>query len=293
MESMTGFGKGIFQTEKYTITVYTKSLNHKYLDISLKLPKRYIFLEERIRNFVSQKIKRGKIEILIKYVGTELTPKEIFIDLSLAKKLKETLVNLGHELGFSDPLTFSDFLRFRDYLILEEKEENLDVLWEEVFPALDTAIKELIDARVKEGSFLKNILKSYLSAIEDEVSQIEKLKKKVIENNQEKLKNRIETLLKNFKVKDLDENRFYQELVYLLDKIDFSEELERLKTHIFNFKNTMEEEYCGKKLDFICQEMFREINTLSNKAQSSEISLIAVRVKDFIEKIREQVQNIA
>ncbi|HEA84358.1 MAG TPA: YicC family protein [Thermodesulfobacterium geofontis] len=293
MESMTGFGKGVSQTGNYTITVYAKSLNHRYLDISLRIPKRYTFLEEKIRKFVSQNFKRGKIDIQIKYTGTELDEKEISVDISLARKLKKALIRLKFELGFEDPLTFSDFLKFRDYLVLEEKEEELEKLWEEVFPALNNALKELKDSRVKEGSSLKNILEDYLKVLTNEVSQIEKLKEKIIEEKKEKLKTKIEELLKEFNIKETDENRFYQELVYLLDKLDFSEELDRLKSHILHFKNAMEEEYCGKKLDFICQEMFREINTLSHKAQSSEISLIAVKIKDLIEKLREQIQSIA
>jgi uncharacterized protein (TIGR00255 family) len=293
MESMTGFGKGVFQYGNYTITVYAKSLNHKYLDISLRLPKRYTFLEERIRKFVSERFKRGKIEIQVKLTGSEIGEKEIFLDTALARKLKTALIHLKFELGFEDPLLFSDFLRFRDYLVLEEKEEELDKLWEEIYPALNEALKELKEARLREGENLKKILQNYLDLLKSEIFQIESLKDKVIEENKEKLKLRLSKLFDEFELKNIDENRFYQEVVYLLDRIDFSEELDRLKVHINYFENTMGEEACGKKLDFICQEMFREINTLSNKAQSSEISLIAVNIKDLIEKLREQIQNIA
>ncbi len=293
MESMTGFGKGVFQAENYTITVYAKSLNHRYLDISLRLPKRYTFLEERIRKFVSENFKRGKIEIQIKVRGVELGEKEIFLDTALARKLKTALIHLKFELGFEDPLTFSDFLRFKDYLIFEEKEEELEKLWEEIYPALSEALKELKESRKKEGENLKEILKDYLEILKDEVSKIENLREKIREENKEKLRQRVERLFKEFELNDIDENRFYQELVYLFNRIDFSEELDRLKTHIKHFENTLNGEACGKKLDFLCQEMFREINTLSNKAQSSKISLIAVNIKELIEKLREQIQNVA
>jgi len=293
MESMTGFGKGIFQLENYTITVYAKSLNSKYLDISLKLPKRYTFLEERIRKFISQEFKRGKIEIQIKYTGGEFSQKEILVDKDLARELKTALTRLKFELGFEEPLTFSDFLKFRDYLILEEKEEELDKLWEEICPPLSKALEELKESRLKEGEILKNLLKIYLKELKDRVSKIENLKEKIIKDAKNKTKERLDKIFKELNLREIDENRFYQELVYLLDKIDFTEELDRLKTHISHFELTMEERDCGKKLDFLCQEMFREINTLSNKAQSSEISLIAVEIKDLIEKLREQIQNIA
>lgn len=293
MESMTGFGKGVFQCENYTITVYAKSLNSKYLDISLKLPKRYTFLEEKIRKLILEKFKRGKIEIQIKCVGTELSQKEILVDKGLAKELKKALTQLNLELGFEGPLTFSDFLKFRDYLILEEKEEELDKLWEEIYPPLSKALEELKESRLKEGESLKSILKNYLEELKNNILKIEELKEKIIKENKEKLKERIDKLLKDLNFREIDENRFYQELVYLLDRIDFTEELDRLKTHIFHFELIMEEKDCGKKLDFLCQEMFREINTLSNKAQSSEISLMSVKIKDLIEKLREQIQNIA
>ena len=293
MESMTGFGRGVFQSDNYTITVYAKSLNSKYLDISLKLPKRYTFLEERIRKFVSQEFKRGKIEIQVKCVGADLSQREILIDMELAKNLKTSLTLLKSELDFEEPLTFSDFLKFREYLLLEEKEEELDKLWEEIYPPLSKALEELKASRLKEGENLKNVLKVYLEKLKEETLQIEKLKEKTIKESKEKLKSRIDKLFKEFNLREIDENRFYQELVHLLDKIDFTEELDRLKIHISHFENAMEEEDCGKKLDFICQEMFREINTLSNKAQSSEISIIAVKIKELIEKLREQIQNIA
>ncbi len=293
MESMTGFGKGVSQAESYIISVYIKSVNSRYLDISLRLPRRYTYLEEKIRKFISEYFNRGKIELQIRYTGAGLVEKEILLDLELARKLKTALTHLKYELGFEESLSFSDFLRFRDYLILEDKEEDLEKLWEEIYPALKQALEELKISRQKEGEFLKEFLKAHLIELKEKVSEIEKLKEKIIEENKEKLKKRLNKLFQEFDLKSIDENRFYQEVVYLLDKIDFTEELDRLKTHINHFELTMEEEKCGKKLDFLCQEMFREINTLSNKAQSPEISLIAVKVKDLIEKLREQIQNIA
>lgn len=292
MESMTGFGKGIYQNEKSIISVYAKSVNSKYLDIILRLPKRYIFLEERIRKLIAQNFKRGKIEIQVKYIGT-LEEKEIFIDIETAKKLKNLLNHLKTELGFEEALTYSDFLKFRDFLIFEEKEQELDILWEEIYPALNKALEELKNSRLKEGKLLREILKKYLEDLKKEILKIETIKEKIIKENQKNLKTKIEKILKDWKVKDFDENRFYQELAYFIDKLDFTEELDRLKTHLYHFELIMDEENCGKKLDFLCQEMFREINTLSNKACSPEVSLIGVEIKNLIEKLREQIQNIA
>lgn len=293
MESMTGFGKGVFQSEKGTLTVYAKSLNHRFLEIILKIPRRYSFLEERIRKLVSSKFERGKIELLIKITEISSFPKEIYLDLELAKNLKTALQNLKEDLGFRENLTFFEFLYyFKDFLIFEEKEEDLEILWREISPALEMALEELEKSRKKEGEALKGVIQELLLSLKEVILKIEELKEKVMKEAQERVKERILKLLKEMEIKELDESRFYQELVYILDKFDFTEELERLKTHLTHFEASMEEKRCGKKLDFLCQEMFREINTLGNKAQSSEVSFLVVKIKDLIEKIREQVQNI-
>lgn len=292
MESMTGFGEGIFQGNNFSLTVYAKSLNHRFLEVVLKLPKRYSFLEERIRKLIVSQFDRGKIEVTVKITGISSFPKNIYLDLELAKNLKEALENLKENLGFKESLTFSEFLWFKDFLMLEEKEEDFETLWEEISPALNMALEELKSSRKKEGEFLKKVIKELLTEIGKTVSEIEKLREKIIKETQTKVKEKILKLLQEFELKNLDQDRFYQELVYVLDRIDFTEELERLKIHLVNFEIAMEEKRCGKKLDFFCQEMFREINTLSNKALSSEISLLAVKIKDLIEKIREQVQNV-
>lgn len=293
MESMTGFGKGVANYENFTVSVYAKSVNSRYLDILLRLPKRYAFLEERIRKTVSEFFKRGKIDIQVKYSGQAPQEKEIIIDYGLARKIKTALTQLKFELGFDDSLCFSDFLRFRDFMFVEDREEDIDKLWEEVSPALIEALKNLKAARQREGEYLKEVITSHLNELKVLVSQVETIKPDVIEENKEKLKKRIDTLRQQLNLKSLEEQRFYQELVYLMDRLDFTEEVERLKVHIHHFEKTMEEERCGKKLDFLCQEMFREANTMSNKAQSPKISFLAVHIKDLIEKLREQIQNVA
>ncbi|MCS7279422.1 MAG: YicC family protein [Thermodesulfobacteriaceae bacterium] len=292
MESMTGFGKGVFQSENFSITVYAKSLNHRFLEVLLKLPKRYSLLEERIRKLIASQLERGKIEITVKLAGILPFSKDIYLDLELAKNLKKVLEILQEKLELEGKLTLSDFLYFKEFLAFEEKEEEIEILWEELSPALRSALEELKKSREREGEFLEKVLKKLLLELRDTLSEIEKLKERAVKEAQENVKKRILKLLHELEIKTLDESRFYQELVYFLDKFDFTEELERLKIHLVHFEMAMKEKRCGKKLDFLCQEMFREINTLSNKAHSSEISLLAVKVKDLIEKIREQVQNV-
>lgn len=291
MESMTGFGRGISQLENFQVECLSKSLNHRYLEINLKLPKRYTILEERIRKRIAEIFERGKIEVHFKVYGFSSQNKEIIFDLELAKSLKNNLELLKNYLGLSGEITLGEIIQFREITLIEEKEEEIEVLWEEIRPALEEALFELKNSRLREGALLKEKILEYLFFLQRKVEEISALKDKIKAENINKFKIRIEKLLEEFKG-SLEESRLYQELAFLLDKMDFSEELERFIIHLKSFKELIEVPNSGKRLDFICQELMREINTLSNKAQSAEISLIAVEIKDYIEKIREQLQNV-
>ncbi len=291
MESMTGFGRAIYQNDDFQIIVQAKSVNHRFLDITLRLPKRYSSLEERIRKRVAELFSRGKIEISIRILGLAKEKREIFFDLELAKKLKENLLHLKETLLLPGEITLSEILTFREITLFEEKEEDLEFLWNEVEPALETSLKDLKEGRLREGALLKEKIKDFLSQLKSIVLKIEELKEKIKTENIQKMKERVTHLLKELG-SELDEGRLYQEIAFLLDRLDITEEIDRLKVHIENALKVIDEPSCGKKLDFLCQEMHREITTLSNKAQSAEISLLAVSAKDLVEKIREQVQNV-
>jgi len=292
MESMTGFGQGVYQSDTFQIVCLAKSVNHRFLEVYIKLPKRYALLEDRIRREVSERFGRGRVEVQIKYYGFAKGLKEIYLDLELAKKLKTALEILQSELAFEEPLTFQHFLYFRDYLTLEEREEDVEVLWEEVFPALDSALKNLKKSRIKEGERLKERILSYFHELKEIIDKIFALKEDVKRENIEKAKARIESYLIELTSGKLDPARLYQEVAILLDRLDITEEVDRLKVHLTHFEETLGEPNSGKKLDFLLQEMHREITTLSNKAQNAHLSLLAVSAKDLLEKIREQVQNL-
>lgn len=291
MESMTGFGRAIYQNEDFQIIVLVKSVNHRFLDITLRLPKRYFSLEERIRKSVAEIFQRGKIEISIRIFGLAREKREIFFDLELAKRLKENLLNLKETLLLPGEITLSEILTFREITLVEEKEEDLELLWKEIEPALEAALKDLKEERLREGALLKEKIKDFLHDLRTYTQKIEELKEKVKKENIQKMREKVTNLLKEIGL-ELDERRLYQEIAFLLDRVDITEEIDRLKVHIENALKIIEEPSCGKKLDFLCQEMNREITTLSNKAQSAEISLLAVSAKDIVEKIREQVQNV-
>ncbi len=291
MESMTGFGRAYHQLENFQIFCLAKSINHRYLEISLKLPRRYILLEERMRRKVAQFFERGKIEILLKIYGLSPQGREVLFDLELAQKLRDNLKVLSEHLGLTSEITLGEILQFREIVLIEEREEDLEVLWEEVNPALEEALQDLKNSRLLEGSSLKEKISEYLSSIHSKLTEIATLKEKIKEENIKKMQERVSKLLKEFQGR-LDETRLYQEISILLDKIDFSEELDRFTIHLNTAFHLLSTPNPGKKLDFLCQELMREITTLSNKAQSAEISLRAVEIKELVEKIREQVQNI-
>lgn len=291
MESMTGFGRGIYQNENFQIIALAKSVNHRYLEITLKLPKRYSLLEERIRKRIAELFQRGRIELSIRVLGLTGEKREILFDLELAKKLKEGLLTLKETLSLPGEITLSEILTFKEITLFEEKEEDLELLWNEIEPALEACLRDLKEARLREGAFLKEKIRSFLLELKSLTEKIENLKEKAKEENLKKMKERIHLLLEELG-SPLDEGRLYQEIAFLLDRMDITEELDRLRVHLENALKVMEEPCCGKKIDFLCQEMHREITTLSNKAQSAEISLLAVLGKDLVEKIREQVQNV-
>lgn len=291
MESMTGFGRAIFQGKTYQIMCQAKSLNHRFLEITLKLPKRYALLEEKIRKVIAETFQRGKIEVQIRVLGLIEEEREILFDLELAKNLKRELEKLKETLSIPGEITLSEILTFKEITLLSEKEEDLEALWKEIELPLKEALRDLKEARLKEGLKLKEKIYELLKELEMVVSEIDEKREKMREENIEKMRGRVETLLKELGF-TLDEGRLYQEIAFLLERMDITEEVERLKIHLRHAFSLLEEKECGKKLDFLCQEMLREINTLSNKAQSAEISLLAVKGKDLIEKIREQVQNV-
>lgn len=291
MESMTGFGKGVSIGENFQILCQIKSLNHRFLDISLKVPKRYQALEERIRRKLAEVFIRGKLELSIRILGFTKDRGRIIFDQEMVMDLKERLESLKKKLSLAGDITLADLLQFKDWILTEEREEDIEQLWEEIEEALERAIGDLKRARLEEGERLKILLKDLLGRLKELAWRLTLLKEETRRENIQRMQERVEKLMKELRI-TLDENRFYQEIAFLIERIDFTEELERFKIHLGTMENLLEEPNSGKKLDFLCQELYREINTLASKAQSAKVSSLAVEAKDIIEKMREQVQNI-
>ena len=299
--SMTGFGKSTETSGVGDFYVEIKSLNNRFLEINYRGNKDLAVLEIRIRDYIKSKVKRGRIDVFIKYLPGINQNVSVVANSALAvdyynavkavlRDLKENCKVEGLEENVS--LYVENILRLPGVVEIISGEVDEEILWQALMPAVDEAMKEVISGREKEGEALKkelilNVdeLKSYLNGIREiQTDVVERVRKRLIETV-EQLKREIDV--------DLTEDRLNTEIVLYADKMDVSEEVIRIASHIEGFISTLEESAeKGKKLDFIIQELFREINTIGNKAKDSKISNLVVQVKVVLEKMRELIQNI-
>ncbi|RKD34355.1 YicC/YloC family endoribonuclease [Thermohalobacter berrensis] len=291
IKSMTGFGRGESKDENRHFTIEIKSVNHRYNDINIRMPKHLNHLEEKIRRLVKNKVKRGRIEIYIKleYIGE--SDIDVNYNLSLAQSYKRVLEELSRELKIMDSISIELLSKFPDVIKTEKKEENEDEVWECLREGLEEALNKMVDMRIKEGQELAKDIKERAFKVKQMVSKIEKRAPEVVVEYKEKLKNRINELLEeNY---DLDENRLENEVAFFADKSNIDEEIVRLYSHINQLTKTLDSDIpVGRKLDFLIQEMNRETNTIGSKVGDIEIKNKVVDIKSELEKIREQIQNI-
>ncbi len=291
IHSMTGFGRGSNTSESGRFfNVEIRSVNHRYLDLNVKLPRSLFILEEKIRKVLSESLSRGKVDIFISYKNHSRSDIEAKVNNSLADSYYNSLMELKKRFNIKDDINISLIAKFPDVIYTEEKEENMNEIWEELSPALTNALSLLKDMRVREGEKLKSDILEKCQRIKDNVNDIESLSHKVLSDYKEKLEGRLKELLQNI---PLDENRVSLELALFADKASIDEEITRLYSHIDQLTNTLESsEPIGRKLDFLVQEMNREANTIASKSSDIEITNFALNIKNNIEKIREQIQNI-
>ena len=286
--SMTGFGKTTCEPENKKITVEIRSLNSKQLDLFSRVPNIYKEKEIELRNVISQKLERGKIEfgIYVENLGKETTSQ---LNVPIIENYYKQIVEVSQQLQMPLPTDwFATLLRLPDAMKNEMQELNEEE-WKVVYSAFMGAIDQLITFRKQEGESLQKFFKTKLSNIKTLLTDIEPYEKERIE----KVKNKIQENLSALKEIDYDKNRFEQELIYYIEKLDINEEKQRLTNHLSYFEETMaEKNLSGKKLGFIAQEMGREINTLGSKSNNSEMQKIVVQMKDELEQIKEQVLNV-
>lgn len=289
IKSMTGYGQGKYTNDGRDYTVEIKAINHRYNDITVKMPRYLNFLEDTIRKYVSSSLNRGKIDVYISLKNMSDKGREIKIDKCLAGMYINELRAVATEYNLPDDLTTSSIARMPDLFVVEN--ENLeDLYWNELKNALDTALKNINKARKSEGERLAKDIHARLNKISEIIPIVEEASKKLLDEYKTKLENRIAELGAN---EIVDESRLGVEIVLFADKSSICEEITRLKSHIESFKEMITAEGpIGKKIDFLIQEMNRETNTIGSKANSLGITKYVIEMKNEIENIREQIQNI-
>ena len=290
IKSMTGFGRYTYENEGREYIIEIKSVNNRYSDINIKMPRSLSYLEERIRRNILQHVTRGKIDVLITFNNNSDRGKTIKLNTEIVKTYVNELRKLSDDIKIIDNINIMDISKFPDVLNIRVEEDAEEIIKDELLITLDGAIKSFIDMRQKEGLKIKNDLEGRISSISEKVEHISSVSTGLVEQYIVKLEARIKELLKTNIV---DESRLAQEVVIYSDKCSVEEEITRLKSHISQFLNLLNEDIAiGKKIDFLIQEMNREINTIGSKANNLEITNIVVDVKTELENVREQIQNI-
>ncbi len=290
IKSMTGYGKASDSTNLRNYEIQIKSVNHRYLDISVKMPKELSYLEEEIKKEISSKAKRGKIDVFVTFENNSLEGKDIKINSELARIYINELRNLAEQENISADIQVNDIARYPDVLKIQQSSENDEIIKSEILNVVKEATDGLIEMRQTEGIKISEDLLKRLNIIKQKVDEISKLSTGLIDEYVVKLKERIKQILKT---QEIDERRLAEEVVIYADKCSIEEEVTRLDSHIQQFKTLLNSnEAIGKKLDFLTQEMNRETNTIGSKANNLEITNRVIDIKTEIENIREQVQNI-
>ncbi|WNJ15925.1 YicC/YloC family endoribonuclease [Pontibacter sp. G13] len=287
--SMTGYGAGTRSSSNYQVTVELKSLNSKYLEIAMKLPRVYLKHENTIRNMISEKLVRGKVVFLLNVEVLNAEKQTLNIDRDRVKRFKEELGQLADYVGVDQKIDLGLLLSLPEVLPTELEQEDEEE-WKLIKLALTDAIEKIMESRIDEGKALDRDLSERVSAIGENLEKIKELAPVRIEN----MRNRLDSALEDLKRKtEIDQNRFEQELIFYIEKFDINEEIVRLAQHITYFEELRQTNTSnGKKLQFLSQEMGREINTIGSKANDASIQRVVVKMKDELDKIKEQVLNI-
>ncbi len=292
IKSMTGFGRGEKNDGIRNFIVEIKSVNHRYNDTLVKMPKHIGYLEERVKKQVRNVVNRGKVEVYINLEYISEGEVEVNVDLPLAQSYKKAIDLLCKEIDLKNDFSVEMFTKFPDIIKAKKREEDEDEMWLCLNKAVDMALQNLIIMRIAEGKELAKNIESKLLNINEIVKEIEKKAPLVVIEYKEKLWNRINELLDE--KYEIDENKLANEVAYYADKSSIDEEIVRLYSHINQFINTLQsnEDTVGRKLDFLVQEMNREVNTIGSKVGDISVTNYVVELKSEMEKIREQIQNI-
>ncbi|MBR3360935.1 MAG: YicC family protein [Lachnospiraceae bacterium] len=288
--SMTGFGRAELSESDKKFTVEIKSVNHKYFDLNIRMPRKFNLFESNIRNLLKEYASRGKIDLYISYEDLSESGTSLKYNKALAQEYYHFYKQIQEDFNIDDDIRTSTIARSTDVLVLEEQEINEEEMWSLLERPLKEAFSAFRSAREKEGEALKQNILGKLDEMQGHAAFIEERLPQIISEYREKLTERVKELLENSQI---DEGRIAAEVTMYADKIAIDEELVRLSTHIRHMKDILEKGgESGRNLDFIAQEMNRESNTILSKSNDIDITNRGIELKTCIEKIREQVQNL-
>ena len=290
MKSMTGFGKSEIALDGRKLRVEIKTVNHRFLDISIREPRFMVFLEDEVRKHIKKSINRGRVDIFIYYSSEREDAKNVIVDMPLINAYIEAAENISRQHGIVNDLGVTALMRLPDAVTYEDEHSDEDALRELLYTNLDAALEELKAAREKEGEQLKKDIMKRLDTILVYVNNIASKEDIVVYEYKMKLKERLQELLDGA---EINEQRLAQEVTFYADRCNITEELVRIRSHVKQFKAAAEEDTPqGRNMDFIVQELNREFNTIGSKTQDGEILKQVIAGKGEVEKIREQIQNI-
>ncbi len=291
MNSMTGFGRAEVTHRQFVYAIEIKSVNHRYLDLAVKMPRKLSFLEEKVRGVLKPYVRRGRLDIYINQSATGESDKKVMVDESLCRAYQESFNQISQTLKIDNDLTVSLLARLPEVIQIEQQDIDEETLWQELENGLLMAVEQLTQMRQAEGSALMEDLEQRIVMLEKMMDKIEKLSPEVGEAYRKKLIKRINDLVGQEMV--IDENRLMTEVAIIAEKSSIVEEIVRFNSHLNQIMETMnQDESIGRKLDFLLQELNREINTIGSKAGDLTVGSLVVEVKSELEKMREQVQNI-
>lgn len=291
IRSMTGFGHGEVSNDKnQKVTVEMKSVNHRYCDISLKLPKKLAMFEANIRNIMKEYASRGKIDIYVSYEDLSETAVSLHYNQAMAEEYMQVFKKMQEDFGIETKITAEALAKYPEVVTLEEVQQDEEVWWELLEAALRQAAEKFVETRTIEGANLKKDLLGKLDQMAADVAFIEKRSPQIIAEYRAKLEEKVKEFLEDSAI---EENRIAAEVTLYADKIAVDEEIVRLQSHISSMTDVLESnESIGRKLDFMAQEMNREANTILSKSSDVDLADHAIELKTNVEKVREQIQNI-
>ena len=290
IRSMTGYGKVERQMESGTLALEIRSVNNRYLDIVLKIPESLDWLASEIKRQLGTKITRGRLEVTVTHNGNSLVKKKVHLNRELFQHYQQLLTEAAQLLNSKKPILLEQMLNFRDIFVPESDLLDKEPITQQLLEMVEAAISELITMQLREGVYLAGEIITHLELIQEKLQRIKLLSEAVKDSYIEKCRAKLKLLLEDI---EIDDNRILQEAVLYAKKVDITEECERLDSHLKQLKFYLDSTgEVGKRIDFLAQEMGREISTIGAKSENAELAHLVVEIKNEIEKIREQAQNI-